>query len=412
MNLRTAALLAWAVWALCVALDALALLLDSYSSPSPDRGVPNLDKFLAVPVLMYATVGALIVSRRSTNFVGWMLYAIGLVLGIQSFATAYADYALLVRPSSVLPGAVYTACFSQSWVALPAVLVPATLLVLLFPEGRLADRSFLFVPWVIVGGGAMWALWLATAPEHFDRYPSISNPFWIGGTLGDYLGRFGRLGVAILIVSFVVALFSVFVRLASAGRVERQQIKWFAFAAAVLLVCLLLSGLIAWGLPSWAIFLIGVACFSVIPAAVGIAIFKHRLYDIDVVINRTLVYGTLTGTLALVYFGGVTLTQALLRTLTDQQELPQLVIVASTLVIAALFNPLRRRIQGFIDRSFYRSKYDARKTLEGFSTKLRDETDLEALSDDLVGVVRETMQPAHVSLWLRRESASKGQQTT
>jgi uncharacterized membrane protein len=223
MNHRTAALLAWSVWALCLALDAVALLLDSYSPPSPDRGVPNLAMFLAVPVLMYATVGAFIVSRRFTNFVGWMLCAIGLVLGIQSSATAYADYALLARPGLSLPGAVYMACFSQSSVAVPAVLVPATLLVLLFPEGRLADRSFLFVPWVIVGGGATWALWLATAPEHFDRYPSISNPFWVGGALGDYLGRLGWFGVAVLVVSFGVALVSVFVRLASAGRVERQQ---------------------------------------------------------------------------------------------------------------------------------------------------------------------------------------------
>ena len=140
-----------------------------------------------------------------------------------------------------------------------------------------------------------------------------------------------------------------------------------------------------------------------IPLAVGIAILKYRLYDIDVIINRTLVYGSLTATLALVYFGCVTATQALFRALTGQQELPQLVVVASTLVIAALFTPLRRRIQSFIDRSFYRSKYDARKTLEDFSVKLRDETDLEALRGDLVEVVSETVQPAHLSLWLRPE---------
>jgi threonine/homoserine efflux transporter RhtA len=144
-----------------------------------------------------------------------------------------------------------------------------------------------------------------------------------------------------------------------------------------------------------------------IPISIGIAILKYRLYDIDLIINRTLVYGTLTATLALVYFGVVTATQALFRTLTGQEQLPQLVIVASTLVIAALFNPVRRRIQSFIDRRFYRSKYDARKTLEAFSTKLRDETDLEALNNDLVGVVRETMQPTHVSVWLRPDPAHR-----
>jgi hypothetical protein len=146
-----------------------------------------------------------------------------------------------------------------------------------------------------------------------------------------------------------------------------------------------------------------------IPAATGVAILKYRLYDIDILINRTLVYGSLTALLALVYIGGVATTQAIFRVLTGQQEQPQLAIVVSTLVIAALFTPLRRRIQSFIDRRFYRSKYDARKTLEAFSTKLRDETDLNALSDDLVGVVRETMQPAHVSLWLRPDTVPKGE---
>ncbi len=140
---------------------------------------------------------------------------------------------------------------------------------------------------------------------------------------------------------------------------------------------------------------------SSIPVATGIAILRYRLYEIDTLINRTLVYGALTATLVTLYFGSVATTQAIFRALTGQQEQPQLAIVVSTLVIAALFNPLRRRLQGFVDRRFYRKKYDARKTLEAFSAKLRDETDLEALNNELVGVVRETMQPAHVSLWLR-----------
>jgi ribosomal protein S12 methylthiotransferase accessory factor YcaO len=142
-----------------------------------------------------------------------------------------------------------------------------------------------------------------------------------------------------------------------------------------------------------------------IPLSIGVAVLRARLFDIDVVINRTLVYGSLTATLVALYFGGVAITQAILQALTGRGELPQLAIVASTLVIAALFNPLRRRTQGFIDRRFYRRKYDARKTLEAFSARLRDETDLEALNDDLVGMVTETMQPAHVSLWLRSLTA-------
>jgi hypothetical protein len=154
-----------------------------------------------------------------------------------------------------------------------------------------------------------------------------------------------------------------------------------------------------------------VAVFALlfVPVFTYIAILKYRLYDIDLVINRALVYGSLTALLALIYFAGVTASQAIVQALTGQEQQPQIAVVISTLLIAALFNPLRRRIQGFIDRSFYRRKYDAAKTLEGFSMKLRNETDLEALSEDLVGVVRETMQPVHVSLWLSPETAAKGE---
>jgi hypothetical protein len=224
----------------------------------------------------------------------------------------------------------------------------------------------------------------------------------------------GDLGAATLLVCCVLAVISIFVRLQSAEGEERQQLKWFAYAAAVLLstffLGLPLAAVIAAIGLGWVAPIPLVIGILAIPAAVGVAMLRYRLYDIDVVINRTLVYGSLTLMLALVYFGGVTATQALLRTLTSQEQLPQLVVVASTLVIAALFNPLRRRIQGFIDKRFYRSKYDARKTLDAFSAKLRNDSDLDALSDDLVGVVRETMQPAHVSLWLRSEASPKGTQ--
>jgi hypothetical protein len=189
---------------------------------------------------------------------------------------------------------------------------------------------------------------------------------------------------------------------------KRQQIKWFVFAAALTLVWITVFGQYSPRvLPEAIVALSFLLVIPSIPFATGIAILRYRLYDIDRIINRTLVYGSLTVMLALLYFGGVSAIQALFGALTGQEEQPQLAIVVSTLVIAALFNPLRRRIQSFIDRSFYRSKYDAAKTLEAFSAKLRDETDLDALSDDLTSVVSETMQPAHVSLWLYSDPALK-----
>jgi hypothetical protein len=214
-----------------------------------------------------------------------------------------------------------------------------------------------------------------------------------------------------MLVAGLGAVVSLFFRFRRARGDERQQIKWFV-SASVLSVAFVF----AWNflldaeseLLQASLALVSLTLAPAIPIATGIAILRYRLYDIDIIVNRTLVYGLLTGMLATVYFGGVTATQAILRTLTGQEQQPQLAVVVSTLAIAALFHPLRRRIQTFTDRRFYRSKYDAAKTLEAFSAKLRDETDLGALSDDLVGVVRETMQPAHVSLWLRQPDRDAG----
>src|SRR5215213_7401453 len=412
MSHRAATLLAWSLWVLCVALVASAVLLDSFNPSVPPRDGSVIDVYfgIALVALAYPTVGAIVASRRSKNLVGWILCGIGLLFGVEAFADAYAYYALAAG-SDALRGGVYMAWFSEEFLWLPGLFLGSALLVLLFPNGRLLSRSWRAVVWLAVGGSAMTALLFATSPGRISPY-RINNPFGIEGHLRSILELPGDLGMATLLVCCVLAVISVFVRLQSAEGEERQQIKWFAYAAAVLLstffLGLPLAGVIAAIGLGWAAqtpLVIGVLA---IPAAVGVAMLRYRLYDIDVVINRTLVYGSLTLMLALVYFGGVTATQALFQTFTGQEELPQLVVVASTLLIAALFNPLRRRIQSFIDRRFYRRKYDARKTLEAFSAKLRDETDLDLLSEDLEGVVQETMQPAHVSLWLRTDAASRG----
>ena len=203
---------------------------------------------------------------------------------------------------------------------------------------------------------------------------------------------------------------SLFLRFRRASGVEHQQIKCLVFTISVLYIGATLAYIVYRAPGAWWAWSVGqsllVVGFVGVPIAMGVAIMRYRLYDIDILINRTLVYGSLTLLLAAMYFGGVTLTEAIFRALTRQEEQPQLAIVVSTLVIAALFNPLRRRIQAFVDRRFYRKKYDAAKTLEEFGARLRDETDIETLSSNLVAVAQETMQPTHVSLWLRPHRAN------
>ena len=263
------------------------------------------------------------------------------------------------------------------------------------------------------------SLAILLAPGPLEALGGVRNPFGLQGQ--PWVADAGIVIVPLLPLCAIASAASLLLRFRRSGAEVREQIKWIAFAASfvgLVASITVVSTLIfapesldtAGTQPLWLEVLQDVELLSLagVPVAVGFAILRHRLYDIDVVINRTLVYGSLTAMLALVYFGGVATTQAIFRALTGQEQQAQLAIVVSTLVIAALFNPLRGRIQGFIDRRFYRRKYDVAKTLEAFSTKLRDETDLDALTSDLVGVVRETMQPAHVTLWLRPHTAQWG----
>jgi hypothetical protein len=412
MSHRAAAWLAWFLWALCVALFATTVmfLLDTPPIRSKDEfeAPEALTVLLRAMALTYPTVGAFIVWRRPGNPIGWILCGTGLLTGVRAFAVAYAQYGVVGEPDT-LPGVEYMVWIA-SWIGAPGVLLGATLLLVIFPDGKLLDRSWWAVVWMAVGGAALFALLFALDPTGWPSSAALrsvfsENPFAVSKSVyKDVVTPLGSLGFVLLLVSLLCGGVALLIRVDKGSKVERQQIKWLALFAALMAVGFGFLNAGAW------LWFVGIAAFNCFPIGVGIAVMRHRLLDIDVVINRTLVYGSLTAILALVYFGSVTATQALLRTLTDQQELPQIVVVASTLVIAALFNPLRRRLQSFIDRRFYRSKYDMRKTLETFSATLRDETDLEALNEDLVGVVRETMQPAHVSVWLRPDTASKGGQ--
>src|SRR5215204_1853978 len=404
---HTSVWLAWALCALSLALTALSLLLFilNLSYPNTHLYEPWLDNTLNA--LFYPSVGAIVASRRPQNPVGWLLCLYGLVISISYFCAEYAIYALLAQPGSLPAGEAMV--WIVSWI-LPIMNGLQVFYILLFPTGRLPSTQWRWLGWLTVAFVVVGVILAAFSSGALMGFLGpIQNPLGIEGFSNIYYKAI------IFIMGTLVTLAaasSVFIRLRRAIGVERQQIKWFAYAAAAYIS----AGTLAYPVPMvvdtplWferVGFALNIAFIPAIPIAIGIAILRYRLYDIDILINRTLVYGSLTLMLALVYFGGVTATQVVFTALTGQEEQPQLTIVVSTLVIAALFTPLRRRIQSFIDRRFYRRKYDARKTLEDFSAQLRDETDLEALSNDLMRVIRETMQPAHVSLWLHPDGAQK-----
>jgi hypothetical protein len=362
----------------------------------------------------FAVVGALLVAKRSTNLIGWIMAAIAFMVAIFNAGGAYATYVMVTRgqPDALAVVGAWTAnCYWFVMLALALFYLP-----MLFPDGRLLSRRWLpvaVVAGIAASGFVLPRAFMDTLPLNEAPGYEIDNPIGIEGVGSvENLPIFGVLLNGLLVIAFVGTAASVVVRFRRSRGVERLQMKWFVYVSVVFVGGSILTSVIgvATGL-RWLeqfSFVLSMVALVGLPIAVGIAILRYRLYDIDVVINRTLVYGLLTLLLALMYFGGIVLLQRVFVLLTGQQS--TLAVVASTLLIAALFNPLRGRIQAFIDRAFYRRKYDARKTLETFSERLRDETDLEALNSEVVEVVRETIQPAHVSVWLRPETAAKGEQ--
>ena len=404
----------WLAWPLVV-LPAVLLLCGislSVAANSVSMGLPYGSEALLtsasinlITLLPFSVIGALIVSRQPRNAIGWIYCGEGLLVGFVALAHGYAEYWL--ASGSGVRSLAETAAWFGSWTWIPLVFVPTSLLLLLFPDGRLVSPRWRPVAWCAGTGIVGYALNSALETGGLGDFPRISNPYGVDSPLVDMVGL---VGVILAGCSMVASAVSLIVRMRRAGSEQRQQIKWFAYGGVVVVGTIVASGFVSiWSVPL-SILIISVALLG-LPVFTGIAILKYRLYDIDIIINRTLVYGSLTIMLAAVYFAGVVGTQYVFRAVTGHERLPQLAVVVSTLAIAAMFDPLRRRIQSFIDRRFYRRKYDAAKTLEAFSARLRDETDLAALSEELVSVVRQTMQPDHVSLWLRPDTASKGRRT-
>jgi hypothetical protein len=371
---------------------ALAFLLASLNAPTSSAIVTAC---LSVVILAFSTVGVLVASRRPENPIGWLFCCGAFVWGLGELGLEYGVYALVTAPGA-LPAGVWAALFG-AWARGLGGFFMVLFLLLLFPTGRLPSRRWRVVVWAAMGYVALFTTvnWLSPVTQDF-RLSSVRNPLGIDLEVMNLLGGVLYLSLPLLVLASGAA---VIVRFRRSKGDERQQIKWFAYAVVVMVFLFTLG--FSFGLTQVA--RVGPLVFAVplagLPVAVGIAILRHRLYDIDLLINRTLVYGSLTATLIALYFAGIVLLQRLFVLLTGERS--TLAVVASTLLIAALFNPLRRRVQAFVDRRFYRKKYDARKTLEAFAATLRDETDLETLNDHLVTVVKDTMQPAYASLWLR-----------
>ena len=404
MSRRTATWLAWSMCALSLTLTALSLLISALNLSHLEAHVYSYWLGNAVLAVSSSIIGAIIASRLPANPVGWLFCAAACIIAVAYLSAEYAIYALLARPHSLPAGEALAWLASWVWLLSIGCIV---LSLLLFPNGRLPSTRWRWLAWLSVLLTIAGAVWVALSPGAIGNLGSIRNPLGIEG-LPD-----GDKPVQIIMFAFlfVAAVSTLGLRLRRSRGIEHQQIKWPAYTAVIAAGSSFLEYTVsdAMGLRwlEWAGYVVSLAALVCFPISIGIAIVRYRLYEIDTLINRTLVYALLTAILAAVYFGAVVLLQRVFVALTGQQS--TLAVVASTLLIAALFTPLRRRIQSFIDRRFYRRKYDARKTLEAFSSKLRDETDLEALNNDLVGVVRETMQPAHVSLWLRPETTQKGQ---
>jgi hypothetical protein len=398
MSTRKAAWLAWSLAGLTFLLMAGTTLLAWLGRLSPLRAYGEYSlAYVVVAVLgngLAPIIGALIAARQPRNLYGWIWLVSGLALSFLQFVAVYAFHGLLIAPGTLPLVELTLHLAGPAWLVYVAT---GPFILLLFPTGYLPSPKWRIVAWAVVGAlliGSATA-WALPGPSPF--VPAVENPYGVQGTVGDVVTAVVVMSVLLIYTAIIAGVVSLLLRFRHASDVERQQLKWFTYGA-VLLGVILISDFF-YTLPGiWESAKEAIAINMLPPLTIGIAILRYRLYDIDLIIRRTLIYGALTGALALVYFGSVAVLEALFRAVTTQEQ-PQLVIVLSTLTIAALFAPLRRQMQDAIDRRFYRRKYDAEKTIAAFSAVLREELDLDQLETALLSVVEETFQPESLSLW-------------
>jgi len=377
---------------LVAAFAISAVVLHLLAGDTVGNGLQTIDVLAwATGALTYALVGVVVAWRRSANAIGWLFLLIGVMGTTGCLGVTYAAFAA----STGSPGAAIAAWYTSCEVVFGSGLI-VNVFVLLFPTGRVPSPRW--VPVLAAGllGMALSTLRFALAPGELIAFP-LENPFGVADAAATFW-MIGDIGIALQVVAACAAVASVGVRLMRADHVERQQLKWMGAAVSILLAGAVLSGIQGVGRSTFGS-TAGSLALNSIPIAAGIAILRYRLYDIDVLVNRALVYGCTTAMVGAAFFGGIVLLQALLRPFTGGNELA---VAGSTLVCFALFQPLRSRVQVAVDRRFYHSRYDAARTLDEFSERLRDEVDLDAVRRGLLKAVHDTVQPSQASLWLRR----------
>ncbi|MGQ0603795.1 MAG: hypothetical protein ACT4QE_19105 [Anaerolineales bacterium] len=396
--------LAWGGFCLALAFGAGTIFL-TLATATGQTPWPELlgDFFYSASGVITAAVGALVAARRSRNPLGWIMVAIGLALTLQQLAY---DYTSLGFSSTTQPSPIHILALWISQWLWPFPYVGLVLLLLLFPAGRLLSPRWRWVAGLsLFLYGALTVLWAVSTPmtlstRHGETI-SIANPIGLVRLGQEHESVVLPFIIAVLAFTLISALLALWLRYRRAHAVERKQLKWFFYAAIVFVFTFIPTSIFnnqLFGV------LIDVVALG-LPVSIGIAILRYRLWEIDVIIRRTLVYSTLSGLLALTYFALITLLQSLFSAISNQQS--EISIVLSTLAIAALFFPLRNRVQDFIDRRFYRQKYDAQKVLADFAATCRDETDLEQLTARLAEVVDEAMHPESVRLWLKPTRAKR-----
>ncbi len=395
-----ARMLAWGLCSTTIVIAAARLILaitdpassDSSSGPNvPGGGVP-VAVFEACLLVMLAVIGAVVAARQPRNAVGWILCGIPLSLGLLVLS-AHAYWALSLGDETPGRAAQLIAWLGWAWV--PAMIPALTLFPLLFPTGRPLTSRWRPVVWGSIATLILSGFSEAFKPGRLEGYP-VDNPF--GG--GSWIHSVSTVSAVLMFTATLVSFASLILRFRRSHGIERQQLKWVT-TAAVLFLLTFLQPFTGTGNLSFTILLFGLL---IIASAVAVAMLRYRLYDIDVVINRALVYGSLTAMLAGVYLASVLVLQLLLDRFTQGSGLA---VAASTLATAALVLPARARIQDAVDRRFFRSKYDATQTLAAFGARLRDEVDLDTLTDDLRAVVAGTMRPAHVRVWVRPQDVAR-----